>query len=250
MAKSDHSSNPFSLYTVPEAEEAHLLDSQTTDGKYPLSGGLLSSSIFHQNGHSSVPSGAAIDLSIPNDAAHNRTTSHAETSQTYEGDPLDISVRGIMDCMPLARIPVGSKSSPPATPSSNHEILSVPESRFSSRRRADTAAASIPPNPDQQPITPLQSPLSATVLAAPKHTPAMPWDDPPKSSSPWHDALDEETGDIGRGPPRNGDSRIQPAPLGPVRGQSPSGQRDNYLAEDPDHLDDEEILHKRFSESP
>ncbi|WYZ41916.1 hypothetical protein EsH8_V_000811 [Colletotrichum jinshuiense] len=78
----------------------------------------------------------------------------------------------------------------------------------------------------------------------------MPWDDPPKSSSPWHDALDEETGDIGRGPPRNGDSRIQPAPLGPVRGQSPSGQRDNYLAEDPDHLDDEEILHKRFSQPP
>ncbi|TQN67086.1 hypothetical protein CSHISOI_08344, partial [Colletotrichum shisoi] len=76
----------------------------------------------------------------------------------------------------------------------------------------------------------------------------MAWDDPPKSSDPWHNDA-EEMGDLGRATPRKDDNLHQGSIAGPVSGPSPL-RRDGNLAVGSDQMDDDDMLYKRFSRPP
>ncbi|KAF6819520.1 hypothetical protein CSOJ01_01263 [Colletotrichum sojae] len=252
MAESDHSRIPFSLHPVPEAEEAHLLDSQTNDdsGLPPVQRPLSSSSIFRRDGYRSMPSGS-VDFSQLDGATQDQHTRQTETSGPHQRDPLGISVKGVMNRMSFARVPVGSKSSTPSTPRSTQGLFSSPESETTSPRRAETGQTTLSPKPDQRLISPLQSPTtypntSATV-AAPGRKPPMPWDDPPTEHGPWH-ATFEEDGDIGRATPTKDDSRQQTKSVGSDRPEK-SQTRSDLDLEDHDYMDDE-TFYQRFSQPP
>ncbi|GKT50920.1 uncharacterized protein ColSpa_11101 [Colletotrichum spaethianum] len=77
----------------------------------------------------------------------------------------------------------------------------------------------------------------------------MAWDDPPKSSAPWHDARTEEIGDLGCAAPSKDDNRHQCRPIGAASTQS-LPRRDDSLVEEPGQRDNDDMLYKRFGRPP
>ncbi|KZL68008.1 MCM2/3/5 family protein [Colletotrichum tofieldiae] len=155
-----------------------------------------------------------------------------------------------MNRMSLTRVPVGAKSSSPASPPhSNHGLFSTGESNYTSPREEESVW---PPDPDDDLVSPLESnPPSPGVVktATPKQKHSMAWDDPPKSSAPWHDTRTEAMGDLGCAVPSKDDSRHESRPMGWASMQSPP-RRGDHPVEEPDQLDDDDMLYKRFSRPP
>nr|XP_036584947.1 uncharacterized protein CTRU02_04916 [Colletotrichum truncatum]KAF6794715.1 hypothetical protein CTRU02_04916 [Colletotrichum truncatum] len=252
MAESGHSRIPYSLHPVPEAEEAHLLDSHRAhDNRSPPSGGLLSSSVFRRDGYQPMPSGT-IDLSSFNGVTQNQHIPQSETSGTHESGPLGISVRGIMDRMSFSRVPVGSKSSSPPMQQSNSGGMGSLESGTIWAPRAEPEQAKLSPNPDQRLISPLQSPLpspNAVKTNTSRHEASMPWDDPPRDAGLWRPSNTRDEGGIGQATPSKENGRQNARSLG-SDGRDSAPTRGHHDAEDRDPPDDDDTFYQRYSQVP
>ncbi|OHE95261.1 hypothetical protein CORC01_09406 [Colletotrichum orchidophilum] len=254
MGRTDHSRIPLSIDPIPEAEETHILNLQTQDGNFSFPDSFLSSSNSQRDGREPRSPGDAMDLSTLTGAAHNQSTtpSQPDKSSCYGRDPFGISVEKVINQISFARVPVGSKSSSPATPRSNKGLLGTPKPGHTSPRTADRRAAPLSPESDLDIISPVQSPFSSRDrrhTATLKRKTSMAWDDPPKSSKPWPLIDAEEMGDLGRATQQKGESRQQIRPLQSTSGQSSTRCDENSL-EEPDPMDDEDALYKRFSRPP
>lgn len=252
MGETDRSRVPLSVDPIPESEKTHLLGPERQDGNSSFStpDNFLSSSTPRKNGYEPMTPGVDMDLSTLNGAAHNQSTapSQLDKSSFYGRDPFGISVEGAINQISFARVPVGSKSSSPATPRSNKGLLGTPKPGPASPR-TERRAVPLSPESDQDIISPLQSPWSSPDgkrRANSKGKTSMAWDDPPKSSKPWPLIEAEEMGDLGQATPGKDESRQQVRPLQSTSGQS-STRRDENSLEEPDPMDDEEALYKRFS---
>ncbi|KAK1971455.1 hypothetical protein LY78DRAFT_625964 [Colletotrichum sublineola] len=156
----------------------------------------------------------------------------------------------IMSRMSLARLPVGAKSRSPTTPDSKHGPFISLESGHTSPPREEACAWQ--PKPDHDLVSPLDStPPSPSVsgVATPKSKHSMAWDDPPKSSTPWHGAEAEEMGDLGRAAPNKDDSQYDSIPIATGSMQSPP-RTEGHFVDEHDRMEGDEILCKRFSRPP
>ncbi|UQC84683.1 uncharacterized protein CLUP02_10179 [Colletotrichum lupini] len=253
MEDTDRSHAPLSIDPITEAEETHLLGSERRDGKSSSSppDNFLSSSTPRKNGYEPMTPSVDMDHSTLNGAAHNQSTapSQPDKSSFYGRDPFGISVEGSINQVSFARVPVGSKTSSPATPRSNKGLLGSPKPEPASPRTTERRAAPLSPESEQDTISPLQSPWSSPDgkrRASSKRKISMAWDDPPKSSKPWPLIEAEEMGDLGQATPGKDESQQQARPPQSTSGQS-STRRDENSLEEPDPMDDEEALYKRFS---
>ncbi|KAK2059964.1 hypothetical protein LY76DRAFT_625523 [Colletotrichum caudatum] len=155
-----------------------------------------------------------------------------------------------MSRMPLAHIPVGAKSSSPTTPGSNSVLFNTRESDRTSPRREEACAWLS--NPEHDLVSPLESiPPSPSILgvATPRSKHSMAWDDPPKSSAPWHDAEAEEMGDLGRATSSKDDIQRHSIPIATGSVPNPSRPQGHFVDE-PGRMDGDDILYKRFSRPP
>ncbi|KAF4928960.1 hypothetical protein CGCVW01_v001698 [Colletotrichum viniferum] len=251
MAESDHRHIPYSLHPVPEVEESHLFNSQTSrDDRPSPPGGLLSSPIFRRDGYRPMPSGS-IDLSPLAGVTENQHLARPDTSYSQESDPLGISVEGIAKRVSFTRVPVGSKSSSPATPRFNNGFPGSPESGITSPR-AESGPASLAQNPDQDLVSPLEetpvtSPNSLRIATRMGKS-TMPWDDPPRDDGSWDPSSRDEI-DLGRVNPSKDGHRQDATSLGSDRGNS-AQMRNDHDAESNDSHDDDDTFHKRYSHVP
>ncbi|KAL0777684.1 hypothetical protein CaCOL14_005337 [Colletotrichum acutatum] len=256
MGETDRSRVPLSIDPIPEAEETHLLGSDRQDGSSSSSSpdNFLSSSTPRKNSYEPMTPSVDMDLSTLNSAAHNQSTapSQPDKSSFYGRDPFGISVEGSINQVSFARVPVGSKSSSPATLRSNKGLLGTPKPEPTSPRTTEHRAAPLSPESEQDTISPLQSPWSSPDgkrRATSKGKISMAWDDPPKSSKPWPLIEAEEMGDLGQATPGKDESQQKVRPPQPTSVRS-STRRDENSLEETDPVDDEEALYKRFSRPP
>ncbi|KAM0278940.1 hypothetical protein ACHAQH_004907 [Verticillium albo-atrum] len=200
-----------SLRTVPETDEV-----QTT---------LLSSNVFRREGYTRMPSEGAIDIS-----------SFERRLSPSPDQGLGISTFGTTPRKPFSRVPVGSKTSSPASPRSFHGLMGSPDQMQQGEMGEREMRT---PDMDDSPVfeSPVATPKRSKTPAGLRKWLHGSWYKP---APPSYDMADQQSPSIGRPTPQRDETTAyqlgdREGPEEPLRRPSPENEEEDEENDKPFH---------------